>query len=251
LGNLFLGFPVARAKIADMISTSAPPALHHAQHENGGSDEIDATGLTGAGGSGGGVGSFHNLSTLFESLTGYNITGTGSATTTLSAFVVSLNTGATAGSTARLSKAVTPTIEFINFDRNCAVMFASQLVSEGSKTGSLYLRATNFGYNKHVGFKVVDGILYGTAGDGSNETTATLQTISGTSYDVKRALRAVFTAGSKCDYYVDSVLLGTITTGLPTGIGDSSYLLYCSAVNTGVAEIKKIWLTSYNAQYAT
>jgi len=36
-----------------MIATSAPPTLHHTNHEKNGIDEIDCTGLTGAGGGGG------------------------------------------------------------------------------------------------------------------------------------------------------------------------------------------------------
>jgi len=45
MGNLFLGFPVARSKIADMIRGSASPIEHHARHESGGDDEIDISGL--------------------------------------------------------------------------------------------------------------------------------------------------------------------------------------------------------------
>jgi len=50
MGNQFIGFPVPRARIADMIAGSAPPKIHHTGHETGGDDEIDCTGLAGAGG---------------------------------------------------------------------------------------------------------------------------------------------------------------------------------------------------------
>jgi len=50
MSNFFLGFPVSRAKIAEMIEGYAPPISHHGRHEDGGDDEIDCTGLTGAGG---------------------------------------------------------------------------------------------------------------------------------------------------------------------------------------------------------
>ncbi|GAH23253.1 unnamed protein product, partial [marine sediment metagenome] len=40
MGNLFIGFPVPRAKIAEMIEGSAPPIIHHDRHEAAGDDEI-------------------------------------------------------------------------------------------------------------------------------------------------------------------------------------------------------------------
>ena len=40
MGNLFIGFPVPRAKIAEMIEGSAPPIIHHDRHEASGDDEI-------------------------------------------------------------------------------------------------------------------------------------------------------------------------------------------------------------------
>ena len=43
MANLFIGFPVPRAKIADMIEGAAPPLDHATQHEYGGDDAIDPT----------------------------------------------------------------------------------------------------------------------------------------------------------------------------------------------------------------
>ncbi|GAH76346.1 unnamed protein product, partial [marine sediment metagenome] len=40
MGNLFIGFPVPRAKIAEMIETAAPPIIHADRHEATGDDEI-------------------------------------------------------------------------------------------------------------------------------------------------------------------------------------------------------------------
>ncbi|GAH85805.1 unnamed protein product, partial [marine sediment metagenome] len=46
MANLFIGFPVPRARIADMIEGSAPPTLHAPQHESGGTDEVEFLKLT-------------------------------------------------------------------------------------------------------------------------------------------------------------------------------------------------------------
>ncbi len=40
MGNLFIGFPVPRAKIAEMIEGSAPPLEHKENHEPDGSDPL-------------------------------------------------------------------------------------------------------------------------------------------------------------------------------------------------------------------
>ena len=40
MANLFIGFPVPRAKIAEMIEGSAPPLEHIANHLPGGTDEL-------------------------------------------------------------------------------------------------------------------------------------------------------------------------------------------------------------------
>lgn len=40
MGNLFIGFPVPRARIADMIEGAAPPLEHFENHEPDGSDPI-------------------------------------------------------------------------------------------------------------------------------------------------------------------------------------------------------------------
>ncbi|GAH54174.1 unnamed protein product, partial [marine sediment metagenome] len=40
MANLFIGFPVPRAKIADMIEGAAPPLEHVVNHLPGGSDQL-------------------------------------------------------------------------------------------------------------------------------------------------------------------------------------------------------------------
>lgn len=249
MGNLFLGFPVARAKIADMISASAPPSLHKSQHQLGGTDALDVTGLPGTGGGGGGAGSLHTFSSCFESLTGFGIQASASGSTTLTQYALSLSTGATPYSTARITKTSAGAPSFINFDKNCSVSFDAYFVCNTSVAGTFCLKQTRYLYDKQIGFKVINGILYGSVGDGNNETAIILQTISAVPFEAKRTLRAVFTAGVKCEFYVDATLLGTITTGLPAGAGNSGYYLYCWVGNSDVAEIKQMFMFSFNAQF--
>jgi len=246
LGNLFLGFPVARAKIADMISTSAPPALHHAQHENGGSDEIDATGLTGAGGGALFPLDIYLFTAPLESLSGYNQTVNGSASIVLAGDGITLDTGATANSEAYLDKQnyVSTTISAWSksrqFEAHCYIS------SDTSKTGTFWLISGNKSSSRHIGFKILNGVLYGSVGNGSAETTTALQTLGASAFTAQRTLKAVFTATVDCKFYVDGVLLGTITTGLPTGTTSANQLFFAYVENTGVAQDKFIIISSMN-----
>jgi hypothetical protein len=81
----------------------------------------------------------------------------------------------------------------------------------------------------HVGFKLIDGDLYGTVGNGTAESTLLLETLAGA---VFRRLECVFTPGVECRFYVNGVDKGAITTNLPSGDSGSYYALYASVYNT-------------------
>ena len=75
---------------------------------------------------------------------------------------------------------------------------------------------------RHIGFKVLNGTIYGTVGDGSTEATAELATLSMTGPAI---LEAVLVPGAKCEFYGGDVLLGIITTNLPTGSDLADYVI--------------------------
>ena len=77
-------------------------------------------------------------------------------------------------------------------------------------------------FRNHIGFKVENNTLKGSVGNGDVETTVDLMTISA---NTKYAVKAVFTAGSKCEFYVNGVKQGEITTNLPSGLAYISYLI--------------------------
>ena len=245
MGNLFLGFPVARAKIAEMISTSAPPTLHKTQHELGGSDELNVTGLTGAGGGGLALSGLMAYGSTFESLSGYTTTPTGSGTTTVDASGVILYTGSTAGSLARIQKTTTYVNQNYNFSRDRILVANVRFDCLTSVTATYEIFSGGRSTTRKIGFRVAAGILYGAVANGTTETTVSLQTLGTGAYSLNRALKAVFTTGVKCEFYVDGVLLGTITTNLPSSIGSSMDLFTARAENPGVAEDKYLTISSY------
>lgn len=245
MGNLFLGFPVSRAKIADQIATTAAPSAHHTQHENGGSDEIDVTGLVGAGGGGGGVGALISYQSNIDSLDGFYTTSTGSGGVTITSAGATVSSGATADSLGRLKKTTQSLGLHANYGLNRSFFADVWFYSATSATGLLRIATASTASKKHIGFKVLNGILYGTVGNGSAETTVLLQTIDTIAFAAERSLLVIFTAGSKCEFFVDGVLLGTITTGLPSGLSTDYELFWALASNPAVAEIKRIGITSY------
>jgi hypothetical protein len=81
----------------------------------------------------------------------------------------------------------------------------------------------------HIGFKLINGTLYGTVGNGSSESTISIETITS---QVNRRLECVFTPGVECRFYVDGVDKGALTTNLPTGTNYADYLFAASVYNT-------------------
>ncbi len=245
MGNLFLGFPVARAKIADMISASAPPSLHKTQHQLGGTDELNVTGLTGAGGGGLALDSLYTFGSVFESLSGYTTTPTGSGATTVDASGVVMSTGATGSSLARCDKSTTHVTPYNNFSRNRTLIANVRFDSLVSVTATFEIFTGGRSTTRKIGFRVAAGILKGAVANGTSESTVDLQTLGAGAYSVQRSLKAVFTAGSKCEFYVDGVLLGEITTNLPSGIGSSMNIFMARAENPAVAEDKYLTISAF------
>ncbi len=247
MGNQFLGFPVSKAKIATMITGTAAPSAHHTQHENGGSDEIDATGLTGAGGGGIGIADFITISLPFESVTGYTSTLVGSGSVTAEAEGLYLQSGATASSTAKAVKLANTFLKHLNYSKDIVLNFNVKFKSFTDAVSDFLIRVGGETFSKHIGILVVDGVLKGSVGDDNLETMITLETLGTTTYDKTRSFHIVYTAGVDCKFYVDGVLLGTITTNLPTSwdtFGASGFRAWSK--NKTSAANKYIQITYFN-----
>ena len=91
------------------------------------------------------------------------------------------------------------------------------------------------------GFKIVNADINSITGDGSdNELTDTGVNIS-TGRTITR-LRAVFTPGSKCEFYIDGDLVTTHLTHLPAAASDF-YL--AGMITSGAATIKDLYLQRF------
>ena len=91
---------------------------------------------------------------------------------------------------------------------------------------------------RHIGFKLINGTLYGTVADGTTEATLSIETITAEGF---RRLECIFDPSiPECRFYVDGVDKGAITTNLPTGVY-SDYMLYSTVHNTEAA-IKYLYI---------
>ena len=228
-----------------MIAGQAPPTIHHTDHEDDGKDEIDATGLVGAGGAGA---SFDDLSIdlFFESIDGYAQDNAGSGAIVLDEYGIFPGTGVTQDSRAQINKQNDYLVPRFHWGKNSKLKTRFGVSSATSVTCDFWAIVGNKGTAKHLGFKITGGKLYGTVGNGSAETTVELETLGTGTYNENRAIKFVYTAGSKCEFYIDGVLIGEITTGLPSGIEYSPYILFVELSNPGVAEFKNANLAQWS-----
>lgn len=269
MGNLFMGFPVPYAKIAGMIEGAAPPLKHIANHLPGGSDPLIAPDGMQAGQilqwdgakfiaiatPTAGIASRYadtNLfwATNFESLDGFYDSGSSGATVTLTEAMLELNTGTTNTALAYLRK--DHTIQLPVGTWNKARRFRAMVY--------FYSTANNVGLNsigtgkslalRHIAFCVEDGILQGSAHNGSSRTTVNLEDWGSGSYSVGKHLEAIFTPGSKAEFYVDGELIDEITTGLPSGPTDAEHWIFAYVKNTDGANNLTLRLSQFECTRA-
>ena len=108
----------------------------------------------------------------------------------------------------------------------------------------IYIVTGGIGTFRHVGFKVVDDTLYGCAADGAAESTVALMAIAALTEYV---LECVFFPNNRADFYVDGVLLGSLTANLPSGAPYANYMLFLAVtVGAGIGGQKSLSVCEYH-----
>ena len=83
----------------------------------------------------------------------------------------------------------------------------------------------------HIGFKVVNGAIYGTVGDGTDESTLDLEhTLE--DLNERANLEAILTPGVECRFFDNYVDKGALTTNLPSGILQADQLFWAYVKTT-------------------
>jgi len=86
---------------------------------------------------------------------------------------------------------------------------------------------------RHIGFKILDGTIYGTVADGAAESTLEIETLVGTA---TRRLECILDPGVECRFYVDGVDKGAITANLPSGTLNDEVLFRGNVHNTAAED---------------
>jgi len=244
MGNMFLGFPVPRAKIADMIATNAPPTIHKVNHQSGGSDELNVTGLVGAGGASLPFPDFL-WSFFMEGLDGISDSTFSGGAVTVGDTFIQLDSDGTEYSLGAIKKdplfQQVPLTWAKNRQFNTCVQFRAFAVADSEfivATGDPF-------YGDGFGFAVVDGFLKAVCRDGSSQSTHTIEDWSAAVFTETRRLRAHKTGAAEIEFYVDDVLVHTETSNVPSGSSDAEVIMQVSCYNSAAGSALWIKISSY------
>lgn len=267
MGNLFIGFPVPRAKIATMIEEAAPPLNHIANHLPDGTDPLvlpgdisngqavswDSSEGKFIGSSVGGIASIFNdsgrfYSQLFHDLTPFETNSTSGGATAWSEGRRYIKTGSVADSTYRLDFYSGQIFTYPLWSKIRKFKALVYLEDYRPTDGLTWIISGWRDTDAHFGFVVQGRELYGTVGNGSDNTrTASLKSWSS---DIDEAidLEAVFTPGVKAEFWVNGVLAGSITddSKLPTGGNNPEPIITLYIDNNGVAAESYIYISKFD-----
>ena len=264
--NLFLGFPVPRAKIAEMIEGYAPPLAHVARHRPPGDDPLalpadiaagqllgwDGSKFVGQAGGGGGIASVYDdpgypFLTFFESLAGYYYASSPTGGVTLSNTQLSLMTQGGANDWASLYKEPSEFVALWSWSKLAKFKTEVTLAATGSSLPKIDVMFGDTDTGRHFGFIVRDGKLYGSVGNNSVETlTAALEDWGAVGYYKTKRLEAVYNVTS-VDFWVGGVKVATLSDNLPAGTTSARKMIRLYVRGNGSASYHGIVLSHWIA----
>lgn len=165
------------------------------------------------------------INTYFESIDGYYKVPAGSGAANIAAGYLALSTGLTASSSYRLEKRLTIPIPLMTWSKRREMRTAAQFYAATSSEGTFWIVTGGYGTGFGFGFKMQDGKLYAHTGDGSDETNELIHDYGASGFFILKRLKCIFTPGSSVQFYVDDVLVATITTTLPTTTDSADFVL--------------------------
>lgn len=248
MGNLFMGFPVPRAKIAEMIEGTAPPTLHIVNHLPDGSDpivipeDIDADQLLQWDGA-----KFigtdeptpgmtfpwddYVFQTHFESLDGFDTFTQDGGTIALTHEKVLFTTTGTSYSQAYLRKLPTHPPITLTWDKPRKFSTSVRFKLDAGVTGTYYVTIGNPFSTNAIGFRVDNGVFRATSKDVTGNEMYTIEDWSLDPGTYNRHLAVDYDPPNYPRFYVDGILVYTADTRKPTGITNAPRILYFNVGN--------------------
>lgn len=258
--NMFLGFPVPRAKIAEMIEGYAPPLAHVARHRPNGDDplvlpaDISAgqgvvwDGVKFIGAAGGGIASAYDspgyfFQTFFESLSGFGIVGGSQVILTGESLYFVTTTGAGSRGTLYKNPQIFKTAP--SFSSSYRWKSEVRINPDSPGHGKFWLGIGFPEGSFFAGFNVTDHLLTAQW----NSTTGwyyspTIEDFGSAGYDVTRTLE-VITTPTDIKFYVDGVLQYTAVANLPTTSTSFKYIFYADLYNAGSGNVQRVTLSYF------
>ena len=228
-----------------MIAGSAPPTIHHENHEKDGKDEVDCTNLEGAGGLTLPWDDFVYLS-AFESLDGYTVTQSGGGAISMSGAQLLLETGGAQWDRYEIRKALNYPPVPLTWNKNKQFVTAAKFSAGGSTNGWQSIGIGNIASNNYLGFRVVNGLFQAVAKTGLGEETFEIADWSAGAYEHQKRLKIVHPAGAGAEFWVDGVKVYTATTRIPEGTYNAQILLHAQVYNTDTGDWLKLYLSFYH-----
>jgi len=181
-------------------------------------------------------------SDLLASIDGYRTSVSGTAAIALRYGWVTLETGTTALSVARVMKGEVMKHTFQpSWDKVRMVRFGVLgFTSDVNQDVRLFTGMDGL-TEPHVGFRVVDATLYAHAGDGVASAEKDIATIA---VDTPYLLEVRLLPPARAEFYVDGVLKAVLTENLPSGTAEAERLMVLYITNTA-AEIKKLRVSTW------
>lgn len=269
MGNMFLGFPVPRAKIALMIEGAAPPLEHKENHEPDGSDPLalpddissgqlikwNGTKFIGVAAPSGGLGNRYDdpnffFTTRFPSVDGFGTWITNDGTVTFIPDHVLINSSATPNSMAGIYKPIDFPLPLLTWNKTRKFKCYASLISMVNKYGEIWIGMGRQTDGNRIAFTVKDGVLKGFTSKASATSTVILETLGTGSYSEVRVLECVLTPGSKAEFYIDGSLIDEITTNIPVGSDGADCPLDLTTKNLGEGKIIAIYMSQFSMYQA-
>ncbi len=205
--NLFLGFPVSRAAFAEVAGRAAGAELPFTD--------------------------YYHL-TFFDSLDGIHQFTAGSATIILGYQIVQLAVTIAAGDSAYIRKFPSYPLVPLSWDKDRTFRTRIKITSDLDSTITVWICTGNINLFWGVGFYFNAGKLYARTKNTSGTTDVEIADLGTSGFAVTYDLKVVFTSAVNAKFYLDGVLVATITTNLPTGTTYADRLYYIrNSNNTG------------------
>ena len=243
MANLFIGFPVPRAKIADMIEGAAPPLEHKTQHQSGGTDEMNVTGLVGAGGAAFPLRDMWIDDYLIDHAR-CDTTFTGSGALSRSGSRVTLETGATNPSTARVYRRIRDPIPTLTWAKKRHMILFAYLDMNERDTAILSILCGWLASGNAMGFQVHGGKLWAMCKNAGGQTDIEITNYGSGWGDDSLQLEVICFPGEKVEFWVGGALSQTSVTNLPAGATQEEYLWYLYADNNSSTDPVSIQVTN-------